>query len=120
MTLSTSILATLDDLADRHEELSALLGESETVSNREKFTTLSKEYSELEPIIERYRRIAALRGQLDDAQLLLEDDDTEMRKLASGWAETAFNKAKHSETISIAHAPTVRKVPQLVRSFFVA
>ncbi len=83
MTLSTSILATLDDLADRHEELSALLGESETVSNREKFTTLSKEYSELEPIIERYRRIAALRGQLDDAQLLLEDDDTEMRKLAS-------------------------------------
>ena len=56
MTLSPSILATLDDLADRHEELSALLGEAEIVSNRDKFTALSREYSELEPIIERYRR----------------------------------------------------------------
>lgn len=77
------MLATLDDLADRHEELSALLGEAEVVSNREKFTTLSKEYSELEPIIDRYRRIATLREQIDDAQLLLEDDDADMRKLAS-------------------------------------
>ena len=83
MTLSPSILATLDDLADRHEELSALLGEAEVVSNRDKFTALSKEYSELEPIIERYRRIGALRSQIDDAQALLDDDDAEMRQLAS-------------------------------------
>jgi len=83
MTLSPSILATLDDLADRHEELSALLGEAEVVSDRDKFTALSKEYSELEPIIERYRRIGALRSQIDDAQGLLDDDDVELRQLAS-------------------------------------
>jgi peptide chain release factor 1 len=60
-----------------------LLGESEIVSNRDKFTALSKEYSELEPIIERHRRIGSMRAQLDDAQALLEDDDAEMRQLAS-------------------------------------
>jgi peptide chain release factor 1 len=83
MTLSPSILATLDDLADRHEELSALLGEAEVVSDRDKFTALSKEYSELEPIIERYHRITAMRSQIDDAQALLDDDDAELRQLAS-------------------------------------
>jgi peptide chain release factor 1 len=83
MTLSPSILATLDDLADRHEELSALLGEAEVVSDRDKFTALSKEYSELEPIIDRYRRIGALRSQIDDAQGLLDDEDVELRQLAS-------------------------------------
>ena len=83
MALSPSILATLDDLADRHEELSALLGEADVVADRDKFTALSREYSELEPIIERYRRIATLRTQIDEAQVLLKDDDAEMRQLAS-------------------------------------
>ncbi len=83
MALSQSILATLDDLADRHEELSALLGEAEVVADREKFTTLSREYSELEPIIERYRLIQALRTQIEDAQALLQDSDRELRQLAA-------------------------------------
>jgi len=92
MTLSASILATLDGLADRHEELSALLGEAEVVADREKFTALSREYSELEPIIERYRRIKALRAQIDAAQALLEDEDVEMRQLASEDRDTLRNR----------------------------
>jgi peptide chain release factor 1 len=83
MSLSPSILATLDDLADRHQELSALLGEAEIVSNRDKFTALSREYSELEPIIARYRTLQTLRGQIDEASTMLEDDDAEMRQLAA-------------------------------------
>lgn len=83
MALSPSILATLDDLADRHEELSALLGEAEVVADRDKFTALSREYSELEPIIERHRRLASLRAQIEEAEALLKDDDAEMRELAS-------------------------------------
>ncbi len=84
MTLSPSILATLDDLADRHEELSALLGEAEVVSNRDKFTALSREYSELEPIIERYHRISAmLQRRSTTRSAMLDDDDAEMRQLAS-------------------------------------
>jgi peptide chain release factor 1 len=87
MSLSASILAKLDDLADRHDELSALLGEAEVVANRDKFTSLSREYAELEPIIERLRIIRSLRSQIDEAQSLLEDDDAEMRQLASDDAQ---------------------------------
>ena len=52
-------------------------------ADRDKFTALSREYSELEPIIERHRRLAALRAQIADAEALLKDDDAEMRELAS-------------------------------------
>jgi peptide chain release factor 1 len=83
VALSPSILRTLDDLADRHEELSALLGEADVVADRDRFTALSREYSELEPIIERHRRLASLRAQIAEADALLEDDDAEMRELAS-------------------------------------
>jgi peptide chain release factor 1 len=83
VALSPSILRTLDDLADRHEELSALLGEADVVADRDRFTALSREYSELEPIIERHRRLASLRAQIEEADALLEDDDAEMRELAS-------------------------------------
>ncbi len=83
MALSQSILATLDGLADRHEELSALLGEAEVVADRDQFTALSREYAELEPIIERYRRMQTLRTQIEDAQVLLQDSDAELRQLAA-------------------------------------
>ncbi len=91
------MLATLDDLADRHEELSALLGEAEVVADRDKFTALSREYSELEPVIEHYRRLAALRAQIEEAQALLKDDDAEMRELASDDLENLRNRVETTE-----------------------
>ena len=83
MSLSLSILATLDDLVDRHEEIAALLGEADVVSNRDKFTALSREYSDLEPIVARYRTLRLLQEQIDEASAMLDDDDAEMRQLAT-------------------------------------
>ena len=83
MTLSPSILTTLDDLADRHEELSALLGEAESFRTATSSRRCRRNTPNSSRIIERYRRIGTLRAQLDDAQALLEDDDADMRQLAS-------------------------------------
>ena len=83
MSLSQSILGKLSDLADRHQELAALLAEPDIVGDRDKFATLSKEYAELEPIIDRHKELVALQSQIDEAQALLEDDDAEMRQLAA-------------------------------------
>jgi protein subunit release factor A len=80
MTLSPSILATLDDLADRHEELSALLGESEIVSNRDKFTALSKEFRARTD----HRTLSAHQHCANGRRAnMLDDDDVELRQLAS-------------------------------------
>ena len=88
MALSTSILAKLTDLAERHEELAALLAESEVVTDRERFTSLSREYAELEPVIEAYRNYHKATADLDEATSLEADDDEAIRELAREDAAT--------------------------------
>lgn len=82
MGLSSSITAKLDDLADRHEELAALLADAEVVAQRERYTALSREYAELEPLIGAYREFQRKTGELEEARSLESDDDPEIRELA--------------------------------------
>ena len=81
MGLSSSITAKLDDLADRHEELAALLADAEVVADRERYTALSREYAELEPLIGAYREFQRKTGELEEARSLESDDDPEIREL---------------------------------------
>ena len=74
--------AKMAGLNDRFEEVSALLSDPEVMSEREKFTALSKEFAELEPIVLCFRKVQDLEQELEDAQALLEEDDAEMRALA--------------------------------------
>ena len=82
MGLSSSITAKLDDLADRHEELAALLADAEVVADRERYTALSREYAGLEPLIGAYREFQRKTGELEEARSLESDDDPEIRELA--------------------------------------
>jgi peptide chain release factor 1 len=72
----------LGSLKDRFEEVSALLSDAEVMSNREKFTALSKEFAEIEPVVLCYEEVTRLNGNLEDSQILLEDDEAEIRQLA--------------------------------------
>ena len=75
--------AKLAGLNDRHEEVSALLSDPDVMGDREKFTALSKEYAELEPVVKCYQEVARLEENIAESQAMLEDeDDAEMRALA--------------------------------------
>ena len=80
--LSPSIVAKLTSLAERHEELAALLADAEVVVDRERFAGLAREYAELEPVIAAYRRHRETRAELDDAKSLENDEDEAIRELA--------------------------------------
>ena len=82
MELSTSMIAKLADLTDRFEEVSALLSDSETMSDRDKFTALSKEFAEIEPVVLCYQRVNKLNDDLEESSALLDDDDADLRELA--------------------------------------
>ena len=82
MPLSASIAAKLEELADRHEELAALLAEQEVVANRERFAGLSREYSELAPVIAAYQNYQKANAHLGEARSLQDDDDAAIRELA--------------------------------------
>ena len=49
--MKESIALKLESLADRYEELAALLGDAGVISNQDKFRAYSMEYSELEPVV---------------------------------------------------------------------
>lgn len=82
MTISDSMLNKLDQLVDRHDELSALLSDPEVVSDRNRFTAYSKEFAEVEPVIKAFQAQQALVSQIEDNRALMSDDDPEMRELA--------------------------------------
>ena len=82
MILSDSMMSKLGSLTDRFEEVSALLSDAEVMSNREKFTALSKEFAEIEPVVLCYQEVTGLNDYLEDSKVLLTDDDAEIFTLS--------------------------------------
>lgn len=87
--MKQSIQLKLENLLDRHEEVSALLSESNVIQNQDKFRTLSKEYSDLMPIVEVFKAYRKTKASLASAEsLLAEETDKELRELAEEEIET--------------------------------
>lgn len=73
----------LDRVADRHRELERLLSEAD-MSDPQAYGKLSKEYSDLTPVVKTIGALRDLRSEIGDLDLLLGDSDTdkEMREMA--------------------------------------
>ncbi len=82
MPLSTLMTEKLRRLAERFEEVSALLSDGEVVADRKQFTALSREFAELEPVAHASQRLQRLELELTDSQALVKDGDVELRALA--------------------------------------
>ena len=82
MSLSGSMTAKLSGLTDRFEEVSALLSDPEVMGDRNRFTALSKEFAEIEPVVQCYAKLQQFEVSLEDSQALLEEDDAEIKALA--------------------------------------
>jgi peptide chain release factor 1 len=80
--MKASILAKLDHLADRYEEVGALLSDPDIMGDQNKFRELSKEYAELEPVVKCYQSYQEVVNDIEEAKLLLKDSDPDMRAMA--------------------------------------
>ncbi|WP_026291561.1 peptide chain release factor 1 [Marinobacterium rhizophilum] len=80
--MKTSIRNKLEKLTDRHEEVSALLSDPATLADQNRFRDLSREYAELEPVVESFRDYLRAQDDLAEAELMLDDSDAEMREMA--------------------------------------
>lgn len=80
--MKASIQAKLERLADRFEELSALLSDPDVIGNQNQFRDLSREYAELEPVLAAYNAWRQKREDAETARTMLDDDDPEMREMA--------------------------------------
>ena len=80
--MKPSLINRLDQLVDRHEELSALLADPEVISDQKQFVAYSQEYSEIEPVVQLVQRRRSLTADLKDLDSYLAGDDVEMKELA--------------------------------------
>src|SRR5690606_14326853 len=81
--MKASILEKLDRLKERYEEVSALLSEAEIINNQNKFRELSKEYAELEPVVQGYQGYLQLLANIEEAKQLLVEGDADMKEMAA-------------------------------------
>ncbi|EKT4468147.1 MULTISPECIES: peptide chain release factor 1 [Pseudomonas] len=80
--MKASLLNKLDTLQDRFEELTALLGDAEVITDQTRFRAYSREYAEVEPVIDAYKEWRKVQDDLEGAQALLKDSDPDLREMA--------------------------------------
>ena len=80
--MKASIRSKLENLLDRYEEIGALLSDPEVIGDQDRFRKLSQEYAEIEPVVAAYGKYRQVSDDLDEARLMLEEDDAEMRAMA--------------------------------------
>jgi len=81
--MKESIQARLESVSERHEEIAALLGQPETINDQDTFRALSREYSQLEPIVTTFNDHRTTRESLDNALEMANDSDPDMREMAA-------------------------------------
>lgn len=80
--MKASIEAKLMALVERHEEVGVLLSQPDVIQDQNKFRTLSKEYADLEDLVQVFKTFQALRERQQSAEALISENDEEMKLLA--------------------------------------
>lgn len=97
--MKDSIRLKLDNLIDRYEELAALLSDPGVIADQNKFKNFSKEYAEIEPVVQCYQQYQSASNDLLAAEEMLNDTDPEMKKLGEEEKKLALEsqEALHME-----------------------
>lgn len=78
--MKDSIRTKLDTIAARHEEIGVLLSDPEVMADQNKFRDLSKEYSQLQPVVDTWVSYQKTLSDIEEAKEMLADPD--MKELA--------------------------------------
>jgi len=96
--MKSSIKARLEAVAERHEEIAALLGDPATISDQNRFRDLSKEYALLEPVVKTFEKYTDTLLEQSNAKALTADTDPEVRELAEEELNEAQSNLSELET----------------------
>jgi len=75
--MKPSIRSKMEQLAERFEEITALLAEPQVQNNQNQFRALSQEYAQLEPLVACYAKYQALEAEITDSKEMLLDPEME-------------------------------------------
>ena len=81
--MKASIQHKLEVLCDRFEEVGALLSTPEIISEQNRFRELSREYSEIEPVVKSFEQYRRVSEDIETAKLMLaEETDADLKAMA--------------------------------------
>ncbi len=95
--MKASIQSKLEALADRLEEINALLADPDVISDQNQFRTLSQEYAQINPVVSCFKQYLATLSDIDEAEKMLDDSDAEMREMAEEEIRQAKKKREALE-----------------------
>jgi peptide chain release factor 1 len=81
--MKASIQGKLESISERHEEIAALLGDADTISDQDRFRALSREYAQLEPVVSAFAAYRQTEKDLANAQEMARDTDPDIRAMAN-------------------------------------
>ncbi|MCD6039407.1 MAG: prfA [Gammaproteobacteria bacterium] len=80
--MKSSIQKKLQTLVERHEEVSALLSDGDIISQQNQFRELSKEYAQLGPLVDAFKRYQICLKNIESVKELLDEADVDLQALA--------------------------------------
>ncbi len=87
--MKPSIQNKLENLVDRLEEISHLLSDPKVMGDQNRFRDLSKEYAQLEPVVQCFQQYQRTGEDIAAAEAMMQDDDPEMREMGEEERRTA-------------------------------
>lgn len=95
--MKESIKIKLETLIERYEEIGHLLSDGEIIADQNKFRSLSKEYAELEPVAKAFSAYQQVLSDIEEAKVLLEDDDPDMQEMGKEELASAKDSLDEQE-----------------------
>jgi len=80
--MKASIELKLTQIQERFEELGALLSDAEVIANQTQFRSYSQEYSDIEPVVDQFKKYIAAADAIAATEQMLSDTDEELRTMA--------------------------------------
>ncbi|AIJ09818.1 MULTISPECIES: peptide chain release factor 1 [Edwardsiella] len=93
--MKPSIVAKLEALQERHEEVQALLGDAGVIADQDRFRALSREYAQLTDVSRCFLAWRQVQDDLATAEMML--DDPEMREMAQEEIKEARGRLSELE-----------------------
>lgn len=95
--MKSSIKAKLEHIAERLEEINALMADPDVISDQNQFRALSKEYAQINPVVTCFHSYQTTLDDIEEAKIMLKDDDEDMREMAKEELKTAADKQEQLE-----------------------
>lgn len=88
----------LEEVLLHYDEVINELSEPDVLNNQEKYRSLMKEQTDLEPVVEKYKEYKEVKAGIEDSLLILEEEkDEDMRELAKEELSDCRNRIEQIE-----------------------